>query len=167
VTLAEVFKHKPLLNNDEAAAMVWAEAKRLLVRQEATLDTLRVQAVALLSVDSIVAGLFSSRIPTNGLAGLSVGMAYAALGLFGASILLVISILLPRTWTFDHGLTDKLSCLEQGHAVNPAELAYTWARGAESWRATNQIQLNRLMNFFLTACIFTGIGVVCWGIAVL
>ena len=44
--------------SDEGAAMVWEEAKRLLERQEADLDTLRTSSIAVLTAGSIVAGLF-------------------------------------------------------------------------------------------------------------
>jgi hypothetical protein len=55
------------VSDDETsvASILWSEAQRLLVRQEAGFDTLRTQAVALLSVASIVAGLFGSHIRPN------------------------------------------------------------------------------------------------------
>jgi hypothetical protein len=147
--------------------MLWDEARRLLVRQEAVLDTLRVQAVAVLSVTSIVAGLFGSRLIPGKPSGFSLGMVVAALILFAVIVTLVVAILVPRNWVFEHGLTDKLGMLERGDSLPSGDLAYSWAKGAEIWRATNKKQLDQLMCWFLVACALTGLEVIFWGLALL
>lgn len=73
--------------NSPAEVMLWEEARRQLVRQESVLDTLRTQAVAMLSVPSIVAGLFGSRVPTSPVPGAEAAVV-AALVLFGITAVL-------------------------------------------------------------------------------
>lgn len=154
-------------SNDEAAAMLWDEARRLLVRQEATLDTLRGQAVAILSVASIVAGLFGSRLlPTQQLSHFSVAMLVLALAAFAATAVLALVILRPQVWHFEHGLASNLGTLGRGGDVLAAAgLAYTWAKGVEGQRAANKRRLDRLMTCFAWACGLTGASVLFWGLA--
>ena len=153
--------------NDPFAAMVWDEARRLLVRQEAVLDTLRTQAVAILSVGAIVAGLFGSRLLPVHLAPLRLGAIVLALVLFGITTLKVVAILLPRDWTFEHHLAEKLAKLEGDRLLSPGSLALTWASDAEAARVINQVQLDRLMKSFRWACLLTAAQVVVWGLALL
>jgi len=111
-------------SNDAAVAMLWDEARRLLVRQEATLDTLRGQAVAILSVASIVAGLFGSRLlPTGQLSAFSVVMIGIALAAFGATAVLALKILRPRKWRFEHGLTLYTEMVDRREVVVASGLA--------------------------------------------
>jgi hypothetical protein len=154
--------------NDPAAAMVWEEARRLIVRQEAVLDTLRVQAVAILSVSSIVAGLFGAHLLPTHPSGLRLAAILVALVLFGVTVFKVIVILTPRDWTFEHALTEKLAQLETGKQLLKAgSFAYTWAKEAEASRTTNQVELDHLMEYFRWACILTAAQVVVWGLALL
>ena len=46
----------------DAAGLLWDESRRQITVQEADLGTLRTRAVALLSVSSVVAGLFGGRV---------------------------------------------------------------------------------------------------------
>jgi hypothetical protein len=154
-------------SNDEAATMLWEEERRLLARQEASLDTLRVQAVAILSVASIVAGLFGSHFVTSNPSGFSLGMVVAALAIFAVTALIAVVIISPRTWTFDQDLTDDLAKLGEGEYIKASSLAYSWADDAEGWRADNHAQLEKLMCYFQWACILTGLQVVLWGLALL
>ncbi|HVC08241.1 MAG TPA: hypothetical protein VND98_11750 [Solirubrobacterales bacterium] len=157
----------PDATNDAAAAMLWEEARRLIARQEAVLDTLRNQAVAILSVAAIVAGLFGSRIVATQPSAFVMAMVGAALVLFGATVWLVITILRPRKWTFEHTLTQKLRMLERGVLLESGSLGFTWAKDVERWRAANKPQLDRLMTFFLWACALTAGEVIFWGLALL
>lgn len=90
--------------NSPAEMMLWEEARRQLVRQEAVLDTLRTQAVAMLSVASIVAGLFGSRVPTSPVPGAEAAVV-AALVLFGITAVLAIVIIRRGIGSFHTGLT--------------------------------------------------------------
>lgn len=151
--------------NDAAAMMVCEEARRLLVRQEANLDTLRARAVAILSVGSLAAGLFGSRVNTAHASAASTSLIVAALASFGFAALLVVIVLWPRDWKFEHGLSDPLERLRSGVRVPVLDVGTSWATGYESDREANRNQLESLMCVFLWACTFTALSVVLWGVA--
>ncbi len=154
-------------SNGPALTMLWEEARRLLVRQEAALDTLRTQAVAILSVGALIAGLFGAHVVPGGHSlgtELAIG---AALILFAASTVLIVIVLAPHEWTFAHGLTDALNEIEKQEVVDAQDLSFSWAIDFECWRTTNQAKLDCLFTYFLLACVLTGAQVIAWGIAVL
>ena len=156
-----------LPGNGPALSMLWAEACRQLVRQEAVLDTLRTQAVALLSVASIVAGLFGSRLPVSNLTPNHVAEIIAAFTFFSLTAVLAVIILWPRTWYFSHGMAVPLGEIQAGHPVSPDDLSYTWTKHFEDWRATNQRKLDCLIKCFAWACALTGLQVLAWALAIL
>jgi len=146
--------------------MLWDEAQRQLVRQEAALDTLRTQAVAVLSVASIVAGLFGSRVATSGLVPGAQAAVVAAFIFFGLTALLAVVILWPREWTFAHGLTEPLTRVSKGVPVDPEALSYTWAKLFDGWYVTNQTKIDRLTCCFSWACALSGLQVIAWASAI-
>lgn len=153
-------------SNEAAALLLWGEALRMLQRQEANLDTLRNQAVAVLSVASVVAGLFGSRL-LPGSHSLRVEAAiWIALILFGVSALLAIFILIPRKWGFSHDLQESLSLIKARHPIAVISLAHRWATGFEQLRRKNQGQLDGLMRCFWLACVLVGAQVIAWAVAV-
>lgn len=154
-------------DNGPALAMLWDEARRQLVRQEAALDTLRTQAVAVLSVAAIVAGLFASHVTTtNEPFGVDLAV-IAALVLFAATAGLAIAIVWPRTWTFAHALDDVIDKVERQVPVGADDLSYTWAKDFEKWRGTNQAAFDRLMCWFSWSCALSALQVIAWGLAIL
>lgn len=152
--------------NSPAETMLWEEARRQLVRQEAVLDTLRTQAVAVLSVSSIVAGLFGSRLPTAPVGGAEAAIV-SALVLFGVTAVLSIVIVHPWDWVFSHGLEDDLATVDRGELLRADDLSWSWADAFERWRASNQQKINRLTACFSWACALTGFQVIAWGLALL
>jgi hypothetical protein len=81
----------------DAAALLWDESRRQITRQESDLDTLRNRAVALLSVSSIVAGLFGGRLVTaHHHPGYVTAAIVADLAFFAVSVLAVIVVLSPK-----------------------------------------------------------------------
>jgi hypothetical protein len=146
--------------------LLWDEARRQLVRQEAALDTLRTQAVAVLSVASIVAGLFGSHVPTSNLAPNRAAEVVASFAFFGVTEILAIIVLWPRTWNFAHGIAGPLGDVENGTSVNSDDVLYTWTKHFEAWRATNQRKLDCLMTCFAWACALAGLQVIAWGLAI-
>jgi hypothetical protein len=146
--------------------MLWEEARRQLVRQESVLDTLRTQAVAVLSVASIVAGLFGSRVPASPVPGAEAAVV-SALVLFGVTAVLAIVIIRPWEWVFSHGLDGDLATVDRGELLRVDDLSYSWAEAFEAWRASNQTKINRLMGCFSWACALTGAQVIAWGLAIL
>jgi len=153
--------------NAPAIAMLWEEARRLLVRQEAALDTLRTQAVAALSVGALVAGLFGSHLVSAHVSAEAAWATGAALVLFALSAVLAVYVLAPHDWTFAHGLGAQLRRVDDQEMIEAEDLAFGWAKEFEKWRTDNQRQLDRLMCCFLWACALTGAQVVAWGLTVL
>jgi hypothetical protein len=147
--------------------MLWEEARRQLVRQEAGLDTLRTQAVAVLSVASIVAGLFGAHVMTahrSSSEHLWIGI---ALALFAGTVIAALVILWPRKWAFDHSLAKRVQAVESQEVVRAFDLAFSWAKGFEAGRKRNQSTVDCLMVVFSVACFLTGAQVIAWGLAVL
>lgn len=157
---------EPTTDNTTAATIVWDEAKRLLVRQEAMLDTLRTQAVAVLSAASIVAGLFGSHIPAGSFNSVTATVVIA-LCLFAGTAAVSLAILWPRAWTFSQELSERVGDLQGGRSIHAIDLATTWAAAAEKWRGENQQVINRLVCKFTWACALTGLQVIAWGCALL
>jgi len=160
-----VSESQGIVANEAAGAMIWSEALRLLVRQEACRDTLRTHALALLSVSSIVAALFGSHVvPSHQLLGTSIAIV-AALAFFAASVGLALVIVWPRRWTFAHSLRVELDKINNQELLEVFDLDYGWAFAFESWRATNQAKLGFLETCFMLACAATAAQVVAWGFA--
>lgn len=103
---------EPVPDNGAVLWMIWDEARRQLVRQEAALDTLRNQALAALSVSAIVAGLFGSHLTARPAAAV-----VAATASFVVAAANVVAIIWPREWTFTHGLTGILRRAEAGEEL--------------------------------------------------
>lgn len=154
------------MSDDQTDAMVaiWEECKAELAQQNSDFDTLRNRAVALLSVEALVGGLFGSRLPSHMRTLNTVGLV-AALVLFAVSIGLVIVIAWPRSWDggFDNlSLADRVA---EGTATH-AEVKYALViTGEESWTANNDtlVDMSRL---FAILCAVAGVLVVAWATAV-
>ena len=138
----------------------------MLERQERTLDTLRTQAVALLSAASIVAGLFGGRLLSQNVGTRGDVAVTLALVLFGVTSVLAIIVLLPWKWKFTHDLGPALKQVRLRRSIDPIQPMFVWAQGFESMRADNEPKLNCLMKCFWAAVILVGAQVVCWSVAV-
>lgn len=152
-------------DNTEAGKLLCDEAQRMLVRQEAVLDTLRTQAVALLSVASLVAGLFASRLIPGSHSLRVVVASWIAVALFGGTAVLTIVILLPRGWDFSHDLKKPLDQVSRRNVLTPLNVTITWAEMYEKMRHKNQKPLDDLMCGFWWACVLAGAQVVAWAVA--
>ena len=95
--------------------MLWAQAQQQLSQQNSELDALRTRAVAMLSVATLVAGLFGTRLPTSHVSARTVAAVTAALVLFALSAVLAIMVAAPRKqWLFTFGLDPLLERVEAG-----------------------------------------------------
>lgn len=154
------------MSDDQTDAMVaiWEQCKIELAQQNSDLDALRNRAVALLSVEALVGGLFGSRLPAHMRALNTTGLV-VALVLFGVSIALAIAIAWPRSW---RGGFDNLPLAERV-ADGTATLAQVnYGRvitGEENW-ATNHDTLVGMYRLFAVLCTLTGALVVGWALAV-
>jgi len=73
----------------------------------------------------------------------------------------------PTKWLFSHDLTRQVERLSQGQPLRAYDLAFTWAKGFETARATNQVKLDRLTLYYRWVCGLLIAQVVIWGLAVL
>jgi hypothetical protein len=151
----------------EAAGLLWEQAKAQLAAQKADADSLRTRAVALLSVASLVAGLFGSRLPHDHAAPRTVIASIAALALFGASIVLVLLIAAPKqNWYFTFRLDELFKEVDEGKA-SPGNVTRNLAVWAEDFRRKNLDKLDTMYLLFGGTCVLVGLQVVAWAIAAL
>jgi hypothetical protein len=99
-------------NDDSGIFLVMEEARRLLQRQEADLDTLRGQVATLLAGSSIVAAVFGAALPSQR-SHVAVVFAFAALGFFVATVFVCLYILRRWDWAFSHKLGAALTKLKE------------------------------------------------------
>lgn len=161
------------MSDDQADAMgaIWEESKAETAQQNSDIDSLRNRAVALLSVETLVAGLFGSRLPGH-MRALNTGGLVAALILFAVSVGIVIAIAWPRSWkggqaTFlaEAGHPSLAERVATGRATL-AEVNYSLASCAEQNWAANNDTLVRIYRLFAILCALTGAQLVAWAFAV-
>jgi hypothetical protein len=154
------------VKNSASSLMIADEARRLLVAQQATFDGVRTRAIAMLSVASLVAGLFGSRIPEqhSDAAGRA---AVVALVCFGLSVVLTLIIVAPRRLRFDHSLARHIASLAAGDELLRRDLAFTWAKGYEADRQDNDDKLQVRMTCLQVVCALVGVQVIAWGLGIL
>jgi hypothetical protein len=150
-----------------AAELLWEQAKAQLAGQKAEVDALRTRAVALLSVASLVAGLFASRLPHSHAATRTVVASIAALALFGVSVVLALLIAAPkRRWVFTFTLDELVGRVDQGIA-RPVDVTSNLTSWAEDARRLNARKLRIMYGFFGAVCLLIGLQVIAWAVAAL
>jgi hypothetical protein len=121
----------------------------------------------LLTVSSLVAAIFGARLgllhdaPRYTTAAIA-----AALLFFAITVTLVVLVFAPREgWEFQQNLGSYFPDLLAGKLA-PVDVTANLAEHTEESRKRNQVKLNRLYRLFRWACIFTGLQVIAWGLAV-
>ncbi|TYK44115.1 hypothetical protein [Actinomadura decatromicini] len=148
--------------NADAAALLWEQARQQLGQQSADLDLLRTRAVAMLSVAALVAGLFGARLPAAHTSDRAVGFMIAALALFAASVVLAVTVAVPRrNWEFTFKLDLLIARVDAGEA-EPADVTRNLAAWAEAARRNNARTMSRLYLWFRLVCLLVGLQVVAW-----
>lgn len=151
----------------DSAALLWAQAQQQLSQQNADLDALRTRAIAMLSVATLVAGLFGTRLPDVHPSPRAVIAVTAALALFAASVVLAILVAAPRKgWLFTFKLDALLGLVDDGRAA-PMDVTRNLATWAEDARSENTGKLDGMYGMFRWVCVLVGLQVVAWAIAVL
>lgn len=150
----------------ETQAIIWDEAKRLLVRQEANLDGLRTRALALLSAGGLIAGLFAAASAGHKIVCWHAGFRVAAVALFGVSTVLALWIQWPRSWGFSRSLKDDLTAIAAGKPADTDEVYFNFAQDADDARACNEAKIKWLTRALTGICLTLGLQVVCWVLAV-
>lgn len=146
-------------------AVLWEASKSEMVQQNSDIDALRNRAVALLSVGTLVGGLFGSRLPSSHLSTVRTAGLVAALILFAASVGLAVAIAWPRSWEAG---ADRVPLAEQvaDGTATLAQVNYALAwRAEQNWIANNDTLVG-MYRLFAILCVLTGAQVVAWAIAV-
>lgn len=148
------------------AGLLWAEAQRQMDEQKTSLESLRTRAVALLSVGSLVAALFGSRL-TN-LHHLHEVAFAGALAAFGLSVLAVIRVIMPRRgWELSQKLSPYTSDLRDGKPVTPLDVTVNLTDSSVTSWGRNETKLACIYRWFWIACALIGLQVVLMGLAIL
>jgi hypothetical protein len=151
----------------EAADLLLEQAKLQLDQQNTDLSSLRVRAVALLSVASLVAGLFGPHLPGKTASTWVLIVVSVTLVLFACNVILALLIAAPKKrWLFTFRLDQMFDRIDDGTLI-PVDVTYNLARWAEEARGWNRSKLNRLYLLFAWMCILTGLQVIAWVVAVL
>jgi hypothetical protein len=155
--------------NAEASALIWDQVKQQLADQRTSLDLLRTRTTAMLSVATLVAGLFGLRLPGahTPLHGRVLVAVIVALTLFGVSALVAVLALVPRdAWMFALDVDSLIQDVKDGGAV-PVDV--TWNLSRESVRIynSNSVKLRKLYQLFSAVCFLVALQVFAWGIAAL
>jgi hypothetical protein len=150
---------------DNGSQDVLDETRRLLIQQEAGLDTLRGRSAALLTVAAVIAGLFAPRISTHD--HWRAAMLVVSLMLFASTASLVISIQLPRKLVFAHDMSRWIDAWRTGHRPSHRDLAYNLSRDFTDYRRANAPIIARLQTMFTATCALVALQVLKWGSAAL
>jgi hypothetical protein len=149
-----------------ATAVLWEQSKAAIDRQNSDFDLLRTRAVALLSVGTLVGGLFGSRLPHGHLSGLAVVSLVIALALFALSVCVAIFIAWPRKWNSGE---DRMALVEgvADGTKTLAEVNLSLAVSADENWEVNDATTQSLAGLFALLCAVTGLEVVAWALAVI
>lgn len=132
---------------------VWEESRRLLIRQEADLDTLRTRAVTVLSVAAAVAALFLPRLADHRSAYANLALGCAALVFAVLAALIIRGLLHPEGFTFSNDLDRWVGFMReddpQGSLVN---WTYNKTRDFNNQRKANQRKIDRMYGLFRFVC---------------
>jgi hypothetical protein len=150
----------------EASAILWEQAKADVAWQDSSLDSLRNRAVALLSVGTLVGGLFGSRLPHGHLSSVNLLGLAAALVLFALSVVLAVMIAWPRTWYFSTDRAPVTDRVAEG-TVSLVTVNLSLASRAERNWTENQRTMSNLYWLFAVLCGVVGLEVVAWSLAVI
>jgi len=145
--------------------LLWEESRRQLVRQESDLDSLRLRAAGILSVAALVAGLLGPHVQLANHGWRAVPLGFA-LGFFAIGALCSVVALAPRRkrWTFAHNMQTWFTDLKDGN-LRPIDLTANLAEHFEGYRLSNVPEIQRLYDWFLLSCVFVGLQVIAWGVA--
>lgn len=150
----------------EATIVLRDQALAEIAQQEGSVDSVRNRAVALLSVGTLVGGLFGSRLPHGGLSKVNLAGLSAALVFFVVSVVLVIAIAWPRDWSYGSDRANLVELVAEGERTQ-AQVNLSIADIAGRNWSNNQDTVRLLYFFFTALCAVTAAEVVGWALAVL
>ena len=146
-------------------AAIWEEAKDELAQQNSDIDSLRNRVVALLSVATLVGGLFGSRLPSRHISTMNTVGVVSALILFASSVGVAVVIAWPRSWRAG-GYNLPLAEQVAAGTATLVEVNYALTSTAEQNWAANNETLAKMSQLFALLCVLTGAQVLAWAFAV-
>jgi hypothetical protein len=150
----------------DATAVLRDMAKAALDDQAKDLDTLRTRAIGMLSVATLVAGLFGTRLPHLNHSSLHIFFLILALTALVVSIILAVIIVAPRSWVYGADPDPLIKGVAAG-TITLAQVNLSLAtRAQENWKK-NQQTLTYMFVLFNVLCVLTGLQVVAWALAIL
>ena len=142
------------------------ERRRLLENQVSFTDTLRNRATAMLSVASIVAGLFGTKLATGTHSAPVLAAISVALALFASSALLSVKIMMLKGLGVGVDTGALVARLEEGTAAStPYGMNYTLAKRYQDGYDRNVPVVERLNTQYMALCLLVGAQVIAWAIA--
>ncbi len=147
---------------DNPGVIIWDEAKRLIARQETSLDTLRTRSLGVLTAGGVVAAVFvalNGRVTHHPLLRLTLSVS-AACALLGCAALYAW-IQRPVKVEFAHDLSGWIEAVRE-RKITDEELTYNLSNHMEERRRSNSLKIERLHETFGWMCGAFAVEVVCW-----
>lgn len=140
----------------EPHEIVFEEATRLLARQEANLDALRVRSLGVLTAAGVIAGLAGvtsqTTVPTSGL----VIFALIVLAFMTA---LTVWIQWPADFDFSHDIGPMIDRVEKDRELRSLDVAHHWAKTLDENRKMNKAKIDKRVLAFTFSCAGLGLEV--------
>jgi hypothetical protein len=148
--------------------IVWGESRSQVAEQESSLEALRNRSIALLSVGSIVAGLFGAELIHVSALHWRLWPVLVALIAFAGSVAAAITVLFPKKeMEFYQDVTPYLDDIKAGEEVTVEDVTYNLARHTEASWDRNETKLKALHSKFKLICCLLAVQVIAWAVAVL
>ena len=147
------------------AMAIFDEARRLLVRQEADLESLRGRAITLVSTAAVAAALFGDQLPPERSTVADVALAVTLIA-FTVTVGLATVIVWPTEWGFSHDPATWIDDLGEGRKVTLVEWTANLSRDFESSRAANQTKIRRRYEWLAVVCVLLAVQVGAWLVAI-
>jgi hypothetical protein len=137
----------------EPHEIVWSEATRLLTRQEAGLDTLRVRALGVLTAGGLITGVLGAQKDS------ALWATLVALACLAASAGLAVWIHRPIEVNFSHDLGPMIQRVENSdrEALSSLDVAFNWAHDLDEYRKDNAPKIARLVTVYSWMCALLGV----------
>lgn len=149
----------------DRAEIIWAEGKRSIERQEASLDNIRTRSLALLSASGVIAALFAPRTFGRELGALQVGGLIAAFGAFAVTVGLGVLIQWPRKMAFALNLAWWFESKAPRTTVDADILLFRLS--SKLWEAheKNKTQVTRATTWLIGLCLTLPVQIAGWAVS--
>ncbi len=126
--------------------VAFEEAKRAIVQQQESLDSLQTRAAVLFTAAAVSLSLFgvagSDKLAVRVITGM----------LFGVVAFLTISLMAPRTWTFSNDVTQLIRKVDADPELSADVVFRNLALFMQKHWNKNQDQLNEMMGRYRVGC---------------